>query len=420
MTNTRVQKMLATKAATAARRATQDLRVRELKIVESSLHSAQRETLERFFLEAKWLRNSIIAVGISEFELGKHGVHVQLPNGTLEARTIQKLPAHVKQTLHKGLIANTKALATSKAKGRQIGAIRFVNRVDSLEFPTGDVRIQGRKAHIPRLGWVRVRGYEHLGEELANARLVRRASGYYLLIASLTVKQEQQNPEGEPVGLDFGIKTHITVSDGREWNLTVEEPERLKRLQRKLQRQTKGSNNRAKTLAKIQRSYERLDNLKNEAANQFVATLKGHEFVAFQNENLRGWKARKGYGKVVHHSAMGRVKAKLRRLPQGVMVDRFAPTTQLCPACGSLNRLPLSERVYSCECGYRRPRDLHAAENMLRFVEIHNLSPGESGAAPVEKRAPAAPAVKPAEEVSRTSMKQETIPKSLTSEYCQT
>lgn len=389
------QKIYAARAATAVRRLAQDLRVRELKVVRYS--PSQSERLQRMFLEAKWLRNSIIATGIFTHNLGEHGVHVKLPSGELEKRELTVLPAHVKQTIRKNLETAVKSLASNKRAGRIVGAVGYTREVKSLEFPTGDIKVRGTKAFIPKVGWIRVRGIEQLGEEIANVHLVKRPSGYYLLVASLSPKNEQPVLEGDPLGLDFGVRTHITTSENDEWNLAVQEPESLKRLQRKLGRQQKGSKNYEKTLVKIQLAYERLDRLKDEAANQFVASLKTRSLIVFQDENLRGWKARRnkkrGYGRVLQHSALGRVKGKLRSLPQSVMVDRFAPTTQYCPACSSLNRLKLSEREYKCDCGYSAPRDAHAARNMLILGEDwqdKSQTPREPGSAPVDWKAAAA------------------------------
>ena len=73
----------------------------------------------------------------------------------------------------------------------------------------------------------------------------------------------------------------------------------------------------------------------------------------------------KQFGKQVQHSCMGLVKAKLKLLPQTVVLDRMIPTTKLCNTCGKLNSLSLDQRVYTCECGYKEDRDIHAAKNML-------------------------------------------------------
>ena len=78
--------------------------------------------------------------------------------------------------------------------------------------------------------------------------------------------------------------------------------------------------------------------------------------------------------KVVQHSCMGLVKAKLLQLPQIVVLDKLIPTTKWCPKCGKKNEMPLEERTYECECGYQEDRDVHAARNML---EISHLIPTE-------------------------------------------
>ena len=78
--------------------------------------------------------------------------------------------------------------------------------------------------------------------------------------------------------------------------------------------------------------------------------------------------------KVVQHSCMGLVKAKLLQLPQVVMLDKLIPTTKWCPKCGKKNEMPLEKRTYECECGYHEDRDVHAARNML---EISRLVPPE-------------------------------------------
>ena len=230
-----------------------------------------------------------------------------------------------------------------------------------------------------------MRGVHQLEDlELASAKLVKRPSGYYLKVTGWRAPASKVS-EGEPLGLDFGVKTHLTASDGREWSVSVREPERLKRLQRKLQRQEKGSKNRDRTLQFIGREYERLGHRKDDLANKIVSELSAHSLIVLQDEQLNSWKVR--YGKTIQHSVLGRVKAKLSRLPQTVMLDRWAPSTQLCPACGALKKLALSEREYSCECGYTALRDIHAASNMLLLAK---LSPGEPGVAPVDWKAAAA------------------------------
>ena len=93
-----------------------------------------------------------------------------------------------------------------------------------------------------------------------------------------------------------------------------------------------------------------------------------------QDEQISNWHQEKGMSKVVQHSCIGLVKAKLMQLPQVIVLDKFIPTTKWCPKCGKKNEMPLKKRIYECECGYQEDRDVHAARNML---EISHLVPTE-------------------------------------------
>ena len=66
---------------------------------------------------------------------------------------------------------------------------------------------------------------------------------------------------------------------------------------------------------------------------------------------------------------MGLVKAKLKNLHQTVVLDKWIPTTKMCPVCGRKRSISLGERTYICECGYHEDRDVHSAKNMIRIAK---------------------------------------------------
>ena len=91
-------------------------------------------------------------------------------------------------------------------------------------------------------------------------------------------------------------------------NCVVEETDQLKRLQAKLAKQQKRSNNYNKTLKKIGAQYEHIANKKNDISNKIVHELKQYEHIVIQDEQLRNWH-KNGHGKAVQHSILGRLKA---------------------------------------------------------------------------------------------------------------
>ena len=128
-------------------------------------------------------------------------------------------------------------------------------------------------------------------DELANANLIEKVDGYYLKVVTFTDKEnfKETKKNGKEIGLDFGIKTSITTSEGEKVNLVVRESDRLKKLQRELFRRIKGSNNRYKTIKLIQREYLKLSNRKKDKANKIVHKLKAYETIVIQDEQIANW-----------------------------------------------------------------------------------------------------------------------------------
>jgi len=81
---------------------------------------------------------------------------------------------------------------------------------------------------------------------------------------------------------------------------------------------------------------------------------------------------------------MGGIISDLKRKLETLVIDKYFPSTQLCPVCGALNKHSLDQRVYVCSCGYSEDRDIHAARNILN--EGLKLSMEYRKIMPVEKK----------------------------------
>lgn len=212
--------------------------------------------------------------------------------------------------------------------------------------------------------------------EIANAKLIGRNGEYYVNLTIFYDAVEYRNYRrkkynksylNKQIGIDFGCETSFTLSNGEKLNSYVEETDHLKRLQRKLRRQKKGSNNRWKTIIKIRKEYQRLTNQKDDYANKLVHKfLTENEQIIIQDEQLNAWKQR--HGKKIQHSVLGRVKARLiQHKGQVFVLNRFVPTTKLCRDCGHIHStIKVWDREFICpKCGVVYDRDVHASENMI-------------------------------------------------------
>lgn len=381
------QRIKDTIKATRKRRSGMDCKVYSVKISKSRMNGAQKESLIRLFLEAKWVRNALIGsedftkVSLKNF---RDEVPVHTPDG-VDFRPITVLGGQIAQGVLSELKTNLRQLSSLKKSGRKVGKLKFCTEMTSIDFVQygnswkfnkGSSKI--KLANIP--GWLKVHGLKQLpeGAEYANAKLVKRPSGYYIHITTYTPKEKSKVQPGTSIGIDMGVKTGLTLSDGTKINTVFEESERLRRLRRKLSRQKKGSNKYQKTWELINKELEKLTKKKNDAANKLVHELAKNETIYFQDENISGWKSKKSKAKgskKIQHGILGRVKSRLKNLDNSVCLDRYLPTTQLC-VCGEKNPHSLDKRIYFCPlCGYKEDRDVHAALNMIRigrFLEENN------------------------------------------------
>src|SRR5699024_8438623 len=146
----------------------------------------------------------------------------------------------------------------------------------------------------------------------------------------------------------------LTTSDGFEYDCKIYHTSRLKKLQRKLSRQEKGSIGYNKTLNSIKIEHEKIANKKNDYANKVINyLLNNYETIVLQDENIKGLHSGL-FGRQVQVSCLRRLKASLVSLkdsPRVIVIPRSCATPQLCLGenCGRLNKILLSQRTYSCD-----------------------------------------------------------------------
>ena len=370
---------------TKEKRLSQRCVVYKIKVNESALSKKQREELKMLFVEGKWFYNH-------ELRLLKDGIFkdvdpldiedvIHLDKDKNEVNSmLQFLTSSYKQSINKQIMSQLKTIKTLKKNGYiKNGELHFISECKALDLKQygnthkfkspHKMKIQGISKLVKVCGAKQFLNKE--GLEFANAKLLNTANGYYIALTCYLPKESTKKISKQSkraIALDFGCQTTLTDSNGEKTVVVVEETDRLKFLQAKLARQQKRSNNYNKTLKKIRAQYEHITNKKNDISNKIASGLAKYEHIVIQDEQLRNWH-RSGHGKAIQHSILGRLKEKLKILPQTTILDKFIPTTQLCVKCGKKNPMPQHQRTYRCSCGVNEDRDIHAAKTMLWIYE---------------------------------------------------
>ena len=379
------QNIKKTMKETMTRRTSQSCGVYKVKIDESRLSKKQKEQLKMIFVEAKWFYNNILSWSenhdINDFDTKTKFVNILNKNKEIETRELKNIGSQMKQAIHTGVISAIKTLSTLKKKGHKVGKLKYLSDYKSInlkQFGTTYQILNTKYMKIQNIsGKVKVNGLDQFinipNIEFANAKILNTPSGYYVAITTYRYNDDLalKSYLGSEIGIDMGIKDSIILSNGEKFKASIEETEHLKCLQRKLARQKKGSNNRRKTIFKIQKEYQKISNRKNDISNKITSHILSYEHIYMQDEMISGW--HKGlFGKQVQHSILGRVKSKLINHPRVEVLDRSVPTTKYCPCCGNINKnITLADRTYICPtCGYQEDRDIHSAKNMILMTKI--------------------------------------------------
>jgi putative transposase len=367
-----------TLAETRIKRQSQRCKVYQLKIDISKCNSLQKEQLKMYFVEAKWLYNHFLNKGeifSQDYKINKIEAFDKDKNKI--THELNYLPAKNKQIILQELKQNIYNLSSKKKKKYKIGKLKFKSDFKSINFNQYDnshkiinskrFKLQGIKKHLPVFGLKQLTG----NEEIANCKLIKKPSGYYIHLTTYEYVKPK-NIQKPNLGLDFGIKNNITTSNGEVYNISIEETERLKKMQQKLHNQKKGSNNRYKTRLLIQKEHEKITNRKKDAANKIVSHLLTNYNIFMQDENLKDWKE-EFFGKQVQHSCLGLIKSKLLKSKYTIIIDKYFPTTKMCYNCGKINELELKERTFMCSCGLVEDRDIKAAKTIM-YVGLNDIN----------------------------------------------
>ena len=199
-----------------------------------------------------------------------------------------------------------------------------------------------------------------------------------------TVKESNKS-----VGIDLGIKTLLTFSDGKtidnpRWIKTNEK--HLKKRQKQLSKKVKGSNNRNKARLKLAKLHERIKNQKQDFLHNITTKIiNENQVIVLEDLNVSGMLKNHKLAKSIQELGLYEMRRQLEYKSKWygrelVFVSRWFPSSKTCCECGWKNdKLTLKDREFICEeCGNIIDRDMNAAINIEQEgIRIYNELVGQ-------------------------------------------
>lgn len=237
------------------------------------------------------------------------------------------------------------------------------------------------------IGEVKLMGSKSLHQDLCaydikaikRVRIVKKADWFFVQFCVDVERSEPTELTGKMLGLDMGLASFYTDSDGQKVDCPKflrKAEKRLKREQRRLSRKKKGSSNRRKARVKVSRRHLQVSRQRKDFAIKTArCVVKSSDFVALEDLQVRNLVRNRHLAKSIHDAAWSQFANWLSYFGQvfGKPVVKVPPayTSQDCSRCGNRVRKSLSERTHVCQCGCVLDRDENAAKNILRRGLAH-------------------------------------------------
>ena len=281
-----------------------------------------------------------------------------------------------------------------KRAGRKVGWPKYKAKRSSVPrfaYTTGFNLIDGdpKALRLPRIG--RVHCMENVTKRV-RGRVVRvtvsRHAGAWF--AALTVRLPDEHVPSvsgkqsgiRPVGVDLGMKTLATLSDGTVFpnpRNYVRAQRKLRRAQQTLSRRDRdgnggrGSTRWNKALKRVQAVHAHVAYQRADTIGKITAWLaRNYTDISIEDLNVQGMSHNRRLAKHVLDAGFSEFRRQLeyKTARSGArlhVIDRWYPSSKACSSCGVVKaKLSLSERVFHCDtCGFEIDRDLNAAINLM-------------------------------------------------------
>jgi putative transposase len=213
--------------------------------------------------------------------------------------------------------------------------------------------------------------------------LRRTRTGKWYVSFSCEVEREPLPPSPHVVGVDMGLESFLTASNGEK----VENPrfyrrdeadmKRVQKLKDAAKNAQKCDENRRRKQA-LAHIHERIANRRDDFAHkQSCKLIERYQVIAFEELEPQQMGRSRGLRKSIRDVAWLQLIqytcAKAEEAGRTVVLINPTNTSKMCSQCGELVEKDLSVRVHNCHhCGLVLDRDQNATINILR-LGLQNL-----------------------------------------------
>jgi putative transposase len=357
----------------------------------------QLNVLETTLEECRWLYNTTLAYRKEAWEQEQRTVSyydskARLPVLKAERPSLKKVHSQVLQNVTERVeLAFQGFFRRVKDHAEDPGYPRFkgYGRYDSFTFTQSGFSIVSvpqtaspdARVRLSKIGSVKMVYHRPVKGTVKTCTIRRSSTGKWYVSFSCEGAPLRLPETPSPVGIDVGLKTFATLSNGEEMahpRFFRKEEKALAKVQRKQSNLAQGSPERRKHRKVVARVHERIkfrrDNFTHQQSRQFIDRFG---VICVEDLHVKRMTHNHCLAKSIQDAAWSgffdKLFSKAAEAGRTALKVNPAYTSQDCSRCHHRQKMPLSERVYHCPCCLLAiDRDLNAAKNICA-VGLHSL-----------------------------------------------
>jgi putative transposase len=263
-----------------------------------------------------------------------------------------------------------------KRKGKRVGSPKFKKKTNqqSARFRIGGFSTKGSEVYLAKIGNVKPIWSRELPSVPTSVTVIKDCGNRYFLSFVVEVEAVIINTKNQSIGIDLGIKTFAVMSDGTK----AESPNysildrKIRKLQKKLARQSKESKRRNITRIRIAKLHNKIADTRKDFLHKLsTKVVNENQVIILEDLNVSGMVKNRKLARSISLQGWREFrtfcKAKSEKFNRDFqVVNRWEPTSQICSECGyKWGKLDLKVRSVRClNCGTEHDRDENAAKNI--------------------------------------------------------
>jgi putative transposase len=350
--------------------------------------------------ECRWVYNETLACRKNAWEIEQKSISLFDTNKRLttwkqERISLNNAHSQVLQDVQTRVDLAFQNFFRRVKQGEDPGYPRFkgYGRYDSITYPQSGWKVNAEKRYVQlsKIGNLKTIFHRPIQGTIKTCTLRRTASDKWFISFSCKIEPDPLPHSDKAVGIDMGLTTFATYSDGTK----IENPrffrteeKNLAKVQRKLSTTAKSSPERLKQKHTVSLVHERIANKRSDFAHKLSHQIvSNYGIICFEDLNTKNMVKNHCRAKSINDASWNQLITftanKAEYAGRKVVLVNPRDTSKRCSRCGVLIKKSLNDRIHICTCcGLVLDRDINASINILaigldrlgiKSLEAHEL-----------------------------------------------